>query len=138
MLDEADLETNVLEFRGKSFSFDRTVELGADAIALFHRTETESESRFRPKVIRLHVALPRGWIVHDLAAELNRPALEGRPSAGPPGPEATEAAAEPTRFEEGGIARRRHALPGGAFFYVPEPFEAVWLTPASLAAPGII
>ena len=48
MVDEVDLEMNVLEFHRKSFSFDRVVDWDGTDLALFHRTETESESQFRP------------------------------------------------------------------------------------------
>ena len=72
MVDDADLELNVLEFASKSFSFERSVELDGQELALFHRTETESESRFRPKVIRLRLIVPKTWIIYDLAADLLR------------------------------------------------------------------
>ncbi|MFI5414820.1 MAG: hypothetical protein ACHQ16_04035, partial [Candidatus Lutacidiplasmatales archaeon] len=77
MVDEADLETNVLEFVLKSFQFDRTETVGDTEFAVFHRTETESESKFRPKLVKLVVAVPKEWVVHDLASDLLLIASDG-------------------------------------------------------------
>ncbi len=133
MVEPADLELNVLDFNRKSFSYERTVDWEGEPIALFARRETESESRFRPKVIRLRVALPVRWILYDLAADLLVPAMDGRPGAAPPKGEAVEAAAQPTRFEERGIAWRRQPEAEGGFLYVPEAWAARLLSPEGLA-----
>ncbi len=133
MVEPADLELNVLDFNRKSFSFERTIDWDGEPIALFTRRETESESRFRPKVIRLQVALPVAWIAYDLAADLLVPAKDGKPGASPPKGEALEAAAQPTRFEERGIAWRRHAEADGGFLYVPEPWADRLLSPDGLS-----
>ncbi|HEV2428501.1 MAG TPA: hypothetical protein VGV64_01465, partial [Thermoplasmata archaeon] len=69
MLEDSELETNVLEFSEKSFSFARAFDFDGSELLRFHRTETESESRFRPRLIRLYLVLPRSWIVSDLASE---------------------------------------------------------------------
>ena len=53
MVDDAALEMNVLSFREKSFSYDRTISHRGIDYAVFGRTEVESESRFRPKLVHL-------------------------------------------------------------------------------------
>lgn len=119
MVDDAALETNVLSFREKSFSYDRTVERNGVAYAVFHRTEVESESRFRPKLVRLTVAVPREAILGDLASETLVLAPDGRN----PGPRRTggarEVDAEETEFREQGIEFRRLRRPDGRLVYLP-------------------
>jgi hypothetical protein len=137
MVDDADLELNVLEFSGKSFSFERSVELDGTELAIFHRTETESESRFRPKVIRLRLVVPKAWVLFDAQAETLSLGRDGT-SPGPPGTEAAvEAAAQRSRFEEAGIAWRRVAVPGGGYAYAPEEWADRLLTPAGLQRLGL-
>jgi len=65
VLDQSDLEINVLEFRQRSFQFDRLVSVGASEYAVFSRTETESESQFRPRLVHLRLVAPRAWVVYD-------------------------------------------------------------------------
>ena len=90
MLDVADLEVNLLDFVQKSFGFRRLVEVDGQEYAVFERTETESEAKFRPRLIRLYVVVPRSLIVHDFAADLLRIAPDGHT----PGPRATGSAVE--------------------------------------------
>ena len=100
MVDEATLEANVLSFREKSFSYDRTVSVEGVDYAVFHRTEVESESRFRPRLIRLTVAVPRDLILGDLASETLVLAPDGqRPGPRHPG-QAQEVDAEASEFRE--------------------------------------
>ncbi|HKV89726.1 MAG TPA: hypothetical protein VJQ43_00825, partial [Thermoplasmata archaeon] len=98
MLDEADLETNVLEFVLKSFQFDRTQTVGGVDYAVFHRTETESESKFRPRLVKLVLAVPRDWVVHDLAADLLLIASDGVHPGHRGSGAAVEASAEKSEF----------------------------------------
>ncbi|HLM70021.1 MAG TPA: hypothetical protein VK423_01375 [Thermoplasmata archaeon] len=65
MLDLSDLEINVLEFRQRSFQFDRMLDVGGSEHAVFSRTETESESQFRPRLLHLRVVVPRAWVLYD-------------------------------------------------------------------------
>jgi hypothetical protein len=137
VVEEAELETNVLEFTHKSFAYERTVEVEGTEIALFRRTETESERKFRPKLVHLTVALPRAWIVADLTADkLVARAAEGTPSPSSAG-SAVEAAAQPSRFAEGGIAWVRHALADGGLLFVPEAWAGRLLGPAGLERIGL-
>ena len=119
MVELAELEVNVLEFVHKNFSFARMVPWGPGEIAVFQRTETENETQFRPKIIHLLLAVPREWVIYDLAADLLVLGSDGHT----PGPRgvgtATEAAAETQEFREQGIDFRRFAV-GGVLLYVPK------------------
>jgi hypothetical protein len=137
MLDDADLEMNVLDFRGKGFSFERSVDWDGTELALFHRTETESESRFRPRIVRLLLALPKSWLALDASGEalvLERSGTTPRPG---PAPAAVETAAESTQFEERGIAWRRQPLSETAYLYLPEEWAGRLGTPEGLARLGV-
>lgn len=132
----AELETNVLEFQHKSFSFERVATLDGTELAVFSRRETETESKFRPKVIRLFVVVPIAQVVYDLAADL----LLIAPDGATPGPRgvgvAAEAAAGTTEFNEQGLAWRRVAVPSG-LAYSPAVLAPALERPVSLAALGL-
>ncbi len=120
MVDEASLEMNVLSFREKSFSYERTVSEGGTEYAVFGRTEVESESRFRPKLVRLKLVVRRDQVLGDLASETLVLAPDGRT----PGPRssgtALEAAADEARFREQGIEFLRSVGRDGVIRYLPE------------------
>lgn len=118
MVDDAELESNVLDFVGKSFAFDRAAAFGGQEIVIFARTETESESKFRPKLVRLAVAFPRAWVVHDLARDLLGIARAGE-VPGPRAASAVEAAAEKSEFTEQGIDWRRLPWGSAGYLYLP-------------------
>ena len=120
MVDDATLETNVLSFREKSFSYRATVEAGGVPYAVFYRTEVESESRFRPKVVHLLLAVPREAILGDLASDTLVLAPDGR-SAGPRrAGGAQEVDADETEFREQGIEFVRSQAPDGTIRYLPK------------------
>ncbi len=129
MVDLPELEVNVLEFLHKSFSFDRLATVDGQEYAVFHRRETETESKLRPKVIRLFVVAPREWVLYDATEDLLRIGPDGRT----PGPrskgEARAAAAEPTDFGEQGVDWHRETVPMG-IAYLPRE-RAVRLKSAS-------
>src|SRR5580693_5394732 len=128
MVDDADLETNVLSFREKSFSYDKTVDVDGIAYAVFYRTEVESESRFRPKVVHLKLVVPRDVILGDLASDTLVIAPDGK-SAGPRRTGgAQEVEADETEFREQGIEFIRSKGADGSIRYLPKS------APASLAA----
>lgn len=133
MVDEADLETNVLEFVLKSFQFDRTETVGETEYAIFHRTETESESKFRPKLVKLVLAVPREWIVHDLASDLLLIASDGLHPGHRGSGSAMEAAAEKTEFSEQGVDWVRIPRPAGGWVYLPKRHRDAW-TEATVAS----
>ena len=133
MLDQSDLEINVLEFRQRSFQFDRLVEHEGREYAVFSRTETESESQFRPRLLHLRVIVPRGWVVYD---EPNDVLLLARDGATLPlrvVESVTEVGADPSEFTEQGIDWRRVPGPSGVLVYAPEELEKELLTPSALA-----
>jgi hypothetical protein len=119
MIDEASLEANVLTFREKSFSYERTVELDGVPFAVFHRTEVESETRFRPKLVRLKVAVPRDRVLGDLASET----LVLAPDGTHPGPRkaatAQEVGADEGEFREQGLDFVRSTTSDGTVLYLP-------------------
>lgn len=120
MVDDADLEVNLLEFLRKSFSFERTLEVDGTPYVVFHRTETESETQFRPRLVKLRLIVPRTQVVYDLAADLLLIAPDGET----PGPrragEALEEAAEASEFDEQGVRWRKVVLAKGQVAYAPE------------------
>ncbi len=137
MLDAADLEVNVLEFRQRAFQFDRLAELGGTAYAVFSRTETESESQFRPKLLHLRVVAPHPWIVHDEPNDVLRVSPDGRSVPLHLAEPVVEVGAEPAEFTEAGVPWQRGTSAGGAIVYVPASAAGAVLAPGGLAALGI-
>ena len=137
MLTAADLEINVLEFRQRSFQFERLADLEGTDFAVFSRTETESESQFRPRLVHLKLVVPQSWIVFDEPNDLLALAKDGvtvPPRLTEP---VVEVGAERTEFREQGIDWRRGAGPGGILVYVPLEHAGPVLTDAGFAALGI-
>ena len=136
MLTVADLAMNVFDFRHRSFQFDRLVELAGGPHAVFCRTETESERQLRPRLVRLTVVVPLGWVVFDEAADALHLAPKG-PARRSDEELAVEVAAEPPEFEEGGV-RWKRALAGSAgYVYAPAEFARQLLSPEGLAELGL-
>lgn len=137
MLEPSDLEVNILEFRHKSFSYDRLATVNGVEFVVFTRTETESESRLRPPLIHLRVIVPRASIVLDVGADL----LFLAPDGVRPGPReagtAVESAAEGTEFQEQGFDFRRIALAADSFVYVPRDHLERALSPEGRGALGL-
>jgi hypothetical protein len=137
MVEEAELENRLLEFLEKTFSFDRSVEVAGRRFAVFSRTETESESQFRPRLVRLRVVVPHDLLLYDLASD----ALFIAPDGETPGPhassEAREAAADAPEFLEQGVAWRRVAVEKGVLLYVPVADEPALLGEAGRMALGL-
>lgn len=120
MVDESTLAMNVLTFRAKSFGYERSFELGGEGYALFQRTETENESKLRPKLLHLSLVAPLEWIVYDEAADTLRLDREGNQITVLSGAPAQELAAEPEEFVESGIRWRRRSIRPDAVLYLPE------------------
>ena len=137
MLEVSDLEVNVLEFRQRAFSFERLATVADRGIAVFGRTETESESQFRPKLLHLKLAIPQAWIVHDEPNDVLRIARDGSTIPVRLSEPVIEVAAEPPEFQEQGIAWRRAPGPGGTWVYAPAEFAGELLTPAGYAGLGL-
>jgi hypothetical protein len=137
MLDVADLEMNVLEFVHKSFAFARTATVEAREAVVFQRTETESESQFRPKIVRLYLVIPHEWVVFDGAQETLRLAHDGKTLGITSVGEGVETGAESVEFTEQGIAFHRLPLADRSWAYLPSELESTWGTPDGLRALGL-
>ena len=137
MLSAADLEANVLQFRQRSFQFERLANVDGLEVALFRRTETESESQFRPRLVHLWLAIPLAWVVRDEAADLLRVSRDGRPLPMSPDEPVVEIRAEPPEFAEQGLDWRRTEGPSGALVYAPRELGARLLSPKGIAGLGI-
>ncbi len=137
VLTNADLEVNVLEFRQRSFQFERRVEVDGTEYALFARTETESESQFRPRVIHLAVVVPIAWVVYDEPNDILALARDG--ATVPPHSTETvvEVGAERTEFEEQGIGWKRSTAGSGTFVYAPADRADALLTAPAYEALGL-
>jgi len=137
VLTAGELEVNVLEFRQRSFQFQRLATITDREVALFSRTETETESQFRPKLIHLYLLVPVEWVVFD---EPNDVLLVARDGTTPPvrlSEQVVEVGADRTEFQEQGIAWKRVGGPSGAFVYAPVELADRLLNDASYAALGI-
>ena len=133
MLDQSDLEINVLEFRQRSFQFDRLVLNEGREYAVFSRTETESESQFRPRLVHLRLVVPREWVVYDEPNDVLLLARDGVTVPPRLTESVTEVGADPSEFQEQGIDWRRVPGPGGLLVYGPEELESELLAPSALA-----
>lgn len=137
MLEVSDLEVNVLEFRQRAFSFERLATVGDRGIAVFGRTETESESQFRPRLVHLRLAVPFAWIVLDPTSDALRVARDGLGLPMAPTERVVEVGAEPTEFREQGIDWRRASGPPGSLVYAPAEYAGKLLTAPGFAALGL-
>jgi hypothetical protein len=133
VLDQSDLEVNVLEFRQRSFQFERLVEHEGGEYAVFSRTETESESQFRPRLVHMRLVVPRAWIVYDEPNEVLLLARDGKTVPMRMVESVTEVGADPSEFTEQGIDWRRVPGPSGLLVYAPEELEKELLTPTAMA-----
>ena len=137
MVDDSELENNLLEFLEKTFSFERSVEVEGRSFALFTRTETESESQFRPRLVHLRIAVPKEWLLYDLASDALIIAPDGRTPGPHSSSEAREAAAEAPEFKEQGAEWKKLALERGTIVYVALKDEPLLLGPDGRAALGL-
>jgi len=132
VLDESDLEINVLEFRQRSFQFERLVEHDGREYAVFARTETESESQFRPRLLHLRLIVPRSWVVFDEPNDVLLLAQDGSTVPLRVVESVTEVGADPSEFTEQGIEWRRAPGPNGVQVYAPEELAKALLVPSTL------
>ena len=124
MVDDETLAMNVLQFAGKSFDYDSTVVVGDIEYAIFARTETESEAKLRPELVRMRVVVPREWVHYEEAADTLMLLAPGG-TAGPARRRAAGATMlEPEEFRDQGIDWHRLALAGGHRLYLPKGEEA--------------
>jgi hypothetical protein len=137
VIDEGTLAVNLLGFRLKSFAFERTADVGGVPYALFHRTETESESKLRPRLLSLWLVVPQEWVAYDEASDSLRIAADGLPPGPPATGTALETAAESEQFTEQGVEWRRQALGALELLYVPDARAGPLLSPAGRRALGL-
>ncbi|MHB1435023.1 MAG: hypothetical protein ACYCPN_03785 [Thermoplasmata archaeon] len=135
-MDLADLELNLLEFRQKSFQFARLAKVDGTEFAIFSRTETESERQFRPRLVHLHLAIPREWIRLDSEGEMLRLEPAGTAGAAPSTRDAEEVGTERSEFTEAGEVWKRETGAGGFHLYVPARYAELLLTPEGHRALG--
>jgi len=137
VLTVSDLEVNVLEFRQRSFQFQGLTTVGDREIARFSRTETETESQFRPRLVHLHLLVPFAWVVFDEANDVLLMARDGRSLPARVTEQVIEVGAERTEFEEQGISWKRVSGPPGSFVYAPSDLADSLLSRATYTALGI-
>jgi hypothetical protein len=138
VLTPGELEVNVLEFRQRSFQFERSGTVAGREVAVFYRTETETESQFRPKLVHLRVLVPIEWVLYD---EPNDVLLIARDGTTPPvrlAEPVVEVGAERTEFQEQGIAWKRVAGPSGSLVYAPTELADTLLTSEGFSAMGLV
>ena len=137
MLTPGDLEVNVLEFRQRSFQFERAATVAGREVAVFSRTETETESKFRPQLVHLRVLVPLEWVLFD---EPNDLLLIARDGTTPPvrlTEPVVEVGAERTEFQEQGIPWKRVGGPSGSLVYAPVELSDTLLTAEAYRTLGI-
>jgi len=137
VLTAADLEINVLEFRQRSFQFERLANLEGTDLAVFSRTETESESQFRPRLVHLKLVVPLSWLVYDEPNDLLAIAKDGATVPTRLTEPVVEVRADRPEFKEQGVDWKRADGPSGSLLYVPVELAGPVLAPAGLAALGI-
>jgi len=137
VLTASDLEVNVLEFRQRSYQFDRLATVEGTELAVFARTETESESQFRPRLLHLRLVVPLAWIVQDEQADLLRVAKDGRALPMAPNAPVVEVRAERPEFKEDGVAWRRVERTSEALVYLPAEWADRALAPPAAQALGL-
>jgi hypothetical protein len=137
MVDDEILSMNVLQFAGKSFDYDSTVRVAGTEFAIFARTETETEAKLRPELVRMRVVVPREWVQYEEASDTLLLVAPG----GATGPSRRRAAGatmlEPEEFRDQGIDWHRLTLTERHTLYVPKGEEARLLSPEGRAALGV-
>ncbi len=137
MLTASDLEINVLEFRQRAFQFERLADFEGTDFAVFSRTETESESQFRPRLVHLKLVVPQSWVVYDEPNDLLAISRDGRTIPARLTEPVVEIAAERPEFSEQGIDWRRAKGSAGNWVYVPEEIAPLVLSGEGRDALGL-
>ena len=137
MLDDATLSMNILQFAGKSFDYDASVDIGGTEFAIFARTETETEAKLRPELIRMKVVVPKSWVVYEEETDLL--VLSAGSATGAPARRRSAGTTllEPEEFRDQGIDWRRESAAANQRVYVPKEWAARILSPAGRTALGL-
>jgi hypothetical protein len=137
VVDDEILSLNVLQFAGKSFDYESTVSVAGMEYAVFARTETETEAKLRPELVRMRVVVPREWVQYEEASDT----LQLQSPAAPGGATRRRAAGatmlEPEEFRDQGIDWHRLTLAGRHRLYLPKAEEARLLSPEGKTALGV-
>jgi hypothetical protein len=137
MVDDQTLSMNVLQFAGKSFDYDSTVTIGGKEYAIFARTETETEAKLRPELVRMRVVVPREWVQYEEASDTLLLVAPGA-AAGPSRRRAAGATMlEPEEFRDQGIDWHRLSFAGRHTLYLPKGEETRLLAPEGRTALGV-
>jgi hypothetical protein len=137
MLEEGTLSVNLLAFRHKNFGFQQTVSLAGTPFVVFHRTETESESKLRPRLVELFVVVPQSWVIYDEPSDELRLGMDGVHPGPASAGTALEVSADSERFAEQGIDFLRHPLGTQRILYVPGARAVELTAPEALDALGL-
>lgn len=139
MIDEEELDASVLSFYGASFGYERVVHIGKEEMVLFSRRETESEMKFRPKIVRRWVLIPRSWLFRDPDHDLLVLGKDGRKPVrgGVIAIQSSDGTRPPSEFQEQGITFRTVKFPQDLEMYVVKSLETQSLSSASREALGI-
>lgn len=137
MVDDETLALNILQFAGKSFDYDSTISVRGTEYAVFGRTETETEAKLRPELVRMRVVIPRAWVEYEEASDT----LQIRPAVAADGPARRRAAGatmlEPEEFRDQGIEWHRLTVSPKHTLYVPKGEEAALLSAEGRSALGV-
>jgi hypothetical protein len=137
MVEDETLSMNVLQFAGKSFDYDSTVTVSGKEYAIFARTETESEAKLRPELVRMRVVVPREWVQYEEASDTLLLAAPGA-AVGPSRRRAAGATMlEPEEFRDQGIDWHRLSFAGRHTLYLPKSEETRLLAPEGRMALGV-
>jgi hypothetical protein len=138
VVDDETLSMNVLQFAGKSFDYDSTVTVGDTEYAIFARTETESEAKLRPELVRMRVVVPRKWVEYEEASDTLLLTAPGG-TAGPARRRSAGATLlEPEEFRDQGIDWHRLTPAGNHRLYLPKSEESRLLSPEGRSALGLL
>jgi hypothetical protein len=137
MVEDEILSMNVLQFAGKSFDYDSTLTIAGTEYAVFARTETETEAKLRPELVRMRVVVPREWVQYEEASDTLLLVAPG----GATGPVRRRAAGatmlEPEEFRDQGIDWHRLTLAGRHTLYLPKAEESRLLASDGRRALGV-
>lgn len=140
MVDEEDLASTVLNFYGASFGYERTIPIAGVPFALFTRRETESEAKFRPKVVRRWVLVPQDWIFFDRNQEVLILGRDGKRPARVSGllsVQSSDGTRPPAEFEEQGIEFLTRKFPSDLELYLVRGYAARVLSEEGRGALGL-
>jgi hypothetical protein len=137
VLDDQTLSLNVLQFAGKSFDYDSTISVDGTEYAIFGRTETETEAKLRPELVRMRVVVPREWVQYEEASDTLLLVSPGADT----GPSRRRAAGatmlEPEEFRDQGIDWHRLTFAAKHSLYLPKGEETRLLSPQGRTALGV-